>query len=239
MATGPDQPPSVWTRPPKKAPTLTRELIVATAIRVLDAEGLEALSMRRLGAELKTAATAFYWHVGGKDELIELVVDQVYGEIDIPVPDDPADWRTAAAGCARSLRAAILRHSWFASLTAETGLAFLGPQLMDKTDHMIGILEDAGFTLEEANLALGTLVSWVTGAGIAEAAWRNTLARKQLDEQDWMRRVWPLAVQAVQPYPRLRRLYATQSDPHGGPREDAFDYGLRRILASMEPASEA
>src|SRR2546430_17418946 len=74
--------------------TLTREQIVSAAIDLLDAEGLEGLNMRALGQRLGSAATAVYWHVGSKDNLIALAADQVWSEIARPDPDT-AGWRGA------------------------------------------------------------------------------------------------------------------------------------------------
>src|SRR5437763_16953339 len=91
--------------------TLTREQIVSAAIDLLDAEGLEGLNMRALGKRLDSAATAVYWHVGSKDNLIALAGDQVWNEV--ALPDLAAvDWRTAAASMATDLHAMLTRHRW-------------------------------------------------------------------------------------------------------------------------------
>ncbi|MGW9038034.1 TetR family transcriptional regulator, partial [Streptomyces sp. NPDC055721] len=76
-------------------PTLTREQIVRTAVELLDADGLEGLNMRSLGQRLNSAATAVYWHVKNKDNLVVLAGDQVWDEIRLP-DLDAVDWRTAA-----------------------------------------------------------------------------------------------------------------------------------------------
>ena len=98
--------------------TLTREQIVTVAIDLLDAEGLEGLNMRALGKRLDSAATAVYWHVGSKDNLIALAGDQVWYEITLP-DLDLIGWRTAAIAMATepardahppSLAAAGVRH---------------------------------------------------------------------------------------------------------------------------------
>ena len=75
---------SVWLRPTRERtgqPSLSREQIVRAAIELLDAEGAAGLSMRRLGTKLGSGATSLYWHVANKDELLELAVDEVLGEI--------------------------------------------------------------------------------------------------------------------------------------------------------------
>src|SRR6478752_6860169 len=97
--------PSVWARqqPAPDQPALSRKAIVREAIAMLDADGIEALSMRKLGARLNAGATSLYRHVATKDELMELAVDEVAAEITVPPADGP-DWRAAAAETARSFR---------------------------------------------------------------------------------------------------------------------------------------
>src|SRR5690349_22559235 len=91
--------------------TLTREQIVSAAIDLLDADGLEGLNMRALGERLGSAATAVYWHVGSKDNLITLAADQVWHEITLP--DLATDgWRAAATALAASLHAMFTHHPW-------------------------------------------------------------------------------------------------------------------------------
>src|SRR5256885_7287257 len=91
--------------------TLTREQIVGAAIDLLDAEGLEGLNMRALGQRLGSAATAVYWHVGSKANLIALAADQLWGEVSLP--DLAAtDWRTAAEEMATGLHAMLTHHPW-------------------------------------------------------------------------------------------------------------------------------
>src|SRR5215468_1594535 len=91
--------------------TLTRERIVQAAIDLLDAEGLEGLNMRALGQRLGSAATAVYWHVGSKENLVALAGDQAWHEVARP---DPAEhgWRAAATLMATDLHAMLLRHPW-------------------------------------------------------------------------------------------------------------------------------
>lgn len=91
--------PSEWARrrQQREQPALSQDRIVSEAIRLLDDKGIEALSMRSLGTRLGAGATSLYRHVANKDELIELVVDEVYGEMQVPDADDPAAWRAAVA----------------------------------------------------------------------------------------------------------------------------------------------
>ncbi|WP_267242085.1 TetR/AcrR family transcriptional regulator [Streptomyces sp. PR69] len=229
--------PSVWTRPRggREQPALSREQIVTEAVRLLDTEGIDALSMRKLGNRLGAGATSLYRHVANKDELIELAVDEIYGEIDAPGATDPARWREEAAQCAHSLRGTMLRHPWIASVLGEMGMSYLGPNWMRLSEGLLGVFTSAGFPADEADPAMATLIAYVTGMATSEAAWLTVLARSGQDEQEWVERLWPAAEQAALAYPRLRESYAQQrgKDPRAA-RERDFQYGLERVLDGLE-----
>src|ERR1044072_4211122 len=89
--------------------TLTTEQIVRTAIALLDEEGLDGLNMRSLGVRLGAAATAVYWHVKNKDNLIQLAGDHVWDEIELPDPG-AIGWRAAATAMATGLHAMLSCH---------------------------------------------------------------------------------------------------------------------------------
>ncbi|MEO3888883.1 TetR/AcrR family transcriptional regulator [Nonomuraea sp. B5E05] len=226
--------PSVWTRPHpqrREQPALNREQIVAAALELLDAEGIDALSMRKLGTRLNAGATSMYTHVANKDELIELVVDEVYGEIEAPATNDPEGWRAAITGCAHSMRATLLRHPWIVSVLGEAGLAYLGPNMSRLQEAMLAVFEEGSFTLQAANQATNTLMAYIIGISTSEAAWLTTLARSGRSEQEWADRLWPTALQAVEAYPRLRSLYAVQrAQSLSDARDDDFDIGLECVL---------
>src|SRR2546430_5205376 len=84
----------------QEQPALTREQIVTEAVRLLHADGLEALSMRKLGTRLGAGATSLYWHVGSKEQLLELAADAVYAEVEVATVAHPARRRDAAASTA-------------------------------------------------------------------------------------------------------------------------------------------
>ncbi|MFB4282266.1 TetR/AcrR family transcriptional regulator [Nonomuraea sp. MTCD27] len=239
--------PSVWARPQRtrrEQPPLSREQIVSTALELLDAEGIDALSMRKLGARLNAGATSMYTHVTNKDELLELVVDEVYGEVELPVAGDPAGWRAAVTRYAHSMRAALLRHPWIVSVLGEAGVAYLGPNVMRQNEAVLTVFEQGGFTLAAADRALNTVVAYVIGVSTSEAAWLTRLARSGRSEQEWAETLWPAAERAARDYPRLRKLYAAQRDRHSSAtRDDDFDAGLQCVLdglaARFAPAGDA
>ena len=227
--------PSVWTRPRRKEQqVLSRERIVAEAVRLLDADGIEALSMRTLGTRLGAGATSLYRHVANKDELIELVVDDVYGELEVPETGDPTAWRAAAAAAGHSLRAMILRHPWMTSVLGQSGLAYLGPNMMRLNERLLAVFETAGFALEERDQAMSTFVAYVLGMSTSEAAFLSALARSGKDERAWVESLWPAAERAAQEHTRLREGYALMrdQDPRQA-RDDTFDYGVERVLDGL------
>ncbi|MFI6689131.1 TetR/AcrR family transcriptional regulator [Streptomyces sp. NPDC050485] len=227
--------PSVWTRPHRQREQLSREQIVSEAVALLDSEGLDALSMRRLGTRLGAGATSLYRHVASKDELIELVVDEVYGELEVPPADDATSWRKAANHSAHSLRSMVLRHPWVASVLGQVGLVHLGPNVMRMSDRMLAVFGTAGFAAEEADQAMNTVIACVIGMTTSEAAYLSMIARSGKDEQEWMENLMPAAEQAAQDYPRLREGQSAQRGKNPQQiREDNFAYALERVLDGLE-----
>jgi AcrR family transcriptional regulator len=230
--------PSVWTRPPRKErSTLTREQIVSEAVRLLDSEGIDALSMRKLAARLEAGATSIYWHVANRDELIELIIDEVYGELEVPDPDGTPDWRPAVRRVAHDMRSGIVRHPWIVSVLDHLAAVHMGPNALRLSERLIGLFQGAGFELREAERALTTLSSYVIGSAMAEAAFRNWLARHGQSEQDWLvesQRQWQ-AQQATENHPRLGELVAGYegADVQKNMDED-FEYGLDCVLDGLQ-----
>ncbi|QEV19169.1 TetR/AcrR family transcriptional regulator [Streptomyces alboniger] len=216
---------SVWTRPRRQREQLSREQIVGEAVRLLDADGLEALSMRKLGTRLDAGATSLYRHVANKDELIELVVDEVYGELAVPAATGPADWRDAAARSAYSLRAMILRHPWVASVLGQVGLIHLGPNVTRMSERMAAVYGAAGFPAEETEQALSTVISYVIGMATSEAAYLSLIARSGRTEREFAASLRGSEQGSGEREPG-------DEDPARA-REETFDYGLQRVLDGL------
>ncbi|PBC79250.1 TetR family transcriptional regulator [Streptomyces sp. TLI_235] len=225
--------PSVWARQQREPdqPALSRAAIVREAMAVLDAEGVEALSMRKLGARLNAGATSLYRHVATKDELMELAVDEVAAEIHVPAADSP-DWRAAATEAARSFRAACLRHPWVASVLGQAGLAYLGPNLMSFSERLAALFTAAGFP--EPSRAIDTVLSYVIGMSTTEAAWLTTVARSGESEHDFIARLMPAAQQAAAGLDHLGPAYtATDVADPVAIRDAKFAYGLDVVLDGL------
>ncbi|MFJ9456546.1 TetR/AcrR family transcriptional regulator [Kitasatospora sp. NPDC101447] len=235
--------PTLWTRPQRprrEQPALSREQIVTEALALLDSDGIEALSMRKLGARLNAGATSLYTHVANKEELLALAVDQVFAELPLPETtatpgDDPKVWRTAVEGCAEGVRAVILRHPWMVSVIGDVGMVYFGPSWMRLSEAFLTLLETSGLDLADANEAMGVVIGYTIGAATVEAAWLSALAKRGREEQEWMEQLLPAVVEATKEHPRLHRLYTTQVDQEiAAGRDTAFLSGVRLILDGIE-----
>jgi AcrR family transcriptional regulator len=109
---------SIWSRPEPntRRPAHTRESIASAAIRIADAEGFEALSMRRVAAELGAGTMTLYHYVRTKDELLSLVDNAVMGELLIPPDELPAGWRAGMREIAHRTRSVFVRHPWIVDM---------------------------------------------------------------------------------------------------------------------------
>lgn len=130
-------PPPPWRRQRPKARVrepLTQERIVDAAMKIVDSDGMDALSMRRIGDDLNTAASALYMHVADKDELLELMFDRVMAEVPIPEPD-PDNWQELLKQYYRDLLAAMLSHRDLAKATL--GRAPFGPNGLQAVEKLL------------------------------------------------------------------------------------------------------
>ncbi len=228
--------PSVWARPQREPeqPVLSRDAIVREAIAMLDADGVESLSMRKLGARLHAGATSLYRHVATKDELIELAVDEVFGEIPVPDPGT-ADWRADVTATCESFRATTLRHRWLGTVIGQAGLVYLGPNLVNVSERMARLFSAAGFP--EPSRAIDTVLSFVLGMSTTEAAFLTTVARSGQTEAEFIARMMPSAQEAVAGHDFLADAFAAAvADAVENParlRDQKFTYGLEVVLDGL------
>ncbi|MEV0829896.1 TetR/AcrR family transcriptional regulator [Nonomuraea rubra] len=221
---------SVWLREPRKAasPGRTREEIVRAAVELLNEEGLSGLSMRRLGAKLSAGATSLYWYVATKDELLELVYDEVWGEMMVPDPDE-VGWREATSVLAHSMRQVILSHPWSADLIGR--LPALGPNALHVANEMRRMFKQAGFTGLDTDYAIATLTAYIFGMTIPEIAWNAKSGAEQYDAEEMKSAVARLAAK----YPHMRESHQmTETEDPRVVREVAFDFGLVSVLDGLE-----
>jgi AcrR family transcriptional regulator len=164
-----DEPRPPWWRERKRGsarPPLTRDAIVDAAVRVLDAEGSDALTIRRLSQELDTGPATLYWHITGKEELAELVYDRIMGEIELPEPD-PARWEEQLKEIARQGYRIMLSHNDAVKLSI--GRAPVGPNMLDLIEWMLTLFEAVGLPIAVASY-FGDLVGRYIDASVLEVA---------------------------------------------------------------------
>jgi AcrR family transcriptional regulator len=214
---------------------LTREQIVQAAVDLLDAEGLEGLNMRALGQRLGSAATAVYWHVDSKYDLVSLASDQAWHEVDLP-DVGAMGWRAAAIQMAAGVRTMLGRHPWL--VQAFGSYVVYGPGKARHDDRILAIYEAAGFQGVEVERAAATVFTFVLGNALGPAA-EASLARK-FDQEgaDAVKRVRATRAKAREiaaQYPHLRARLPTPSTTRytEGPAK-TFEFGLRAVLDGLE-----
>jgi len=221
---------SVWIRAPRqpKAAGLRRDQIVAAAIALLDAEGMGALSMRKLGAKLDAGATSLYWHVANKDELLELALDEIWGLVRIPDPEQTS-WREVVTTFAYNFRLTMLAHPWMATLIGS--LPSVGPKAFELSDRLRRTFIGAGFTGVDIYLASSTVMSYVLGQVIPEITSAKAFGDEGFDSETVLDALDTLAAD----YPEMLADYrSTVPADQQTARAMAFDFGLICVMDGLE-----
>ncbi|MEC3951988.1 TetR/AcrR family transcriptional regulator [Nocardia sp. CDC153] len=231
---GPQPSPTVWARPRRERPALTVERIVDEAVSLMDAEGIDALTMRALGARLGAGATSMYRHVANREELLELAVDRAYAEIRVPRCEQPEHWREAVSGYARSMRSMVARHGWIAAALPGVGLYYLGPNVLRLSESLNQVFEVAGFPAAEIDMAITAVLGYAVGMCVAESAWLTKVGRSGKSEQECLAELQPVIERALADHPRIAQLRAARGEVDIRAVRDAkFNYGLDRMLDGL------
>ncbi|ARF57788.1 TetR/AcrR family transcriptional regulator C-terminal domain-containing protein [Streptomyces gilvosporeus] len=223
---GPEAP-LVWQKarrtPRRQAPSVER--IVQAAIVIADTEGVDALSMRRVAADLDSGTASLYRYVDGRDELLDLMINDVHGEAG--PPPLTGDWRADLTNIAGDLRATLLRHPWLGSEL--TGRPALGANSLRR--HDLALTAAAALT-PDITLATGvvdTVMAYVFGAVTQELAELQAQRRSGLTEEQWRASVGPYIREVVESgaYPQFARRVVEAEDR--APQEQ-FAFGLACVL---------
>jgi AcrR family transcriptional regulator len=202
---------------------LNRARVLMAAISLADDEGIEALTMRRLGERLGVEAMSLYNHVANKEDLLVGMGDVILGEIELPADD--VDWKTAMRRRAVSARDVFVSHPW-AVVLVDTR-AHPGPAALRYADSVLGSLRRGGFTPNTAALAFWVLDSYVYGSARQQS---NVQAQEAAD---------PTSAQATrelspETYPYLVQAALSYASEPGWDTEDEFESGLEMILDGLE-----
>jgi AcrR family transcriptional regulator len=222
--------PTLWERVEGSSrgprPALTHRQIAGTAVEIADAEGLSAVSMRRLAERLGVATMGLYRYVTGKDELYELMLDAVAAEITLP----GGGWREVADAYARQFRALSLRHPWTVQAQARVP-ASLSPGNAALVEQALTSIEGLGIDVDTMMAVFGTVSSFARGAVSAEIARRELLERNGWSSDDDVRVAylpWVRWMLESGRYPALSRYIVDGSN-----EDDAtwqFEFGLTCVL---------
>ena len=164
---------------PRSESALSLERIVATAVDLLDAHGIDGLTMRGLADRLGSGVMSLYWHVDNKEDVFDLALDSVLEYRGPPRMAESQDWRGEVVHMLEDWRASMLRHPWSASLLPRRAL---GPNILGRLELLSKTLSRAGVAEADLNAAIWSLWNYVMGATITRASF-DLSARARADAQ--------------------------------------------------------
>jgi TetR/AcrR family tetracycline transcriptional repressor len=236
-------PPSPWERErpargrlaPARAP-LSRERVVEAAFTVLDQQGLDGLSMRRVAAELGVAVSALYAHVSSKDDLLELMYTRLFAGFEKPEPD-PERWREQVGDYARSWRQCLRAHRDMARISM-AHVPFTA-ELLPHVEALLAVFRTAGLPDRIAAEAGDLISTYIDGFVLEEGMWLDRAARHDGDNASLARPDWREMAGEMQSYfaslpaadfPHLRALAGVMVTDSS---DERFDIGLEIILRGL------
>jgi AcrR family transcriptional regulator len=217
-------------------PSLSVERIVRAAIEVADAEGLAALSMRRVADRLGVSTMSLYTYVPSKAELIDVMLDVVLGEA-VKTNDAAGGWRERLELVARENWALYHRHPWMLQVAAMSRPP-LGPNVIAKYDYELRVVDGIGLTDVEMDSVLTLVLGYVQGVARTSVEALQTEQRTGMSDEEWWSANAPLLEKVFDPdrYPTASRVGLAAGEAHEAAYdpEYAFEFGLRRVLDGIE-----
>lgn len=221
-------------------PSLDLDRLVATAVRLADAEGLKAVSVRRLTAELGLSRMAVYTYVDGRDDLVELMVDAAHGELGDPDDLEPSagaseertGWRDRVRAVADRNLAHLRWHPWLVDVPQDRPP--LGPGTTGKYERELRALSDLGLSDEEVDLVLAHVLNFVRGIAVDLVASDRLEATSGQTDVEWWRARQSVLSEVITParFPLATRVGAAA----GAAANTAYDplrayaFGLDLVL---------
>jgi AcrR family transcriptional regulator len=214
--------------PPGRKPSLTVEKVVAAAIEVIDESGVGGLSMRRVAEHLGTGAASLYVHVSGREELLELVFDDLVGRVPLPEAD-PTTWREQLHQMMRDLHEVLASHR-------DAALAGLGriptsPKTIAASEAVVAAMLAGDLDNQTAALGFDLLILFVSASAFEYSLWQQSL----VDEAEMQRYFSEVhGYYAALPENRFPALAQIADDLIGFGSEDRFDFAVDVIIAGLE-----
>jgi AcrR family transcriptional regulator len=209
---------------------LSRERVLHAAVAFADTNGLEGLSMRKLGEAVGVEAMSLYGHVANKDDLLDGMIDVVFGEIDLPSLTE--DWKAAMRGRAVSIRRVLSRHRWAIGLM-ESRMA-PGVATLRHHDAVLGCFRNAGFSLQATAHAYSVLDSYIYGFALQERGLPFDTPDETAELAQAILEHFP-----AEEYPHLAELTTEHVLRPGYDYGEEFEFGLDLILDGLERLSQA
>jgi len=226
------KPGSIWTRPQRHSrgpdPTYSREQITAAAIKIADAEGLEAVSMRRIAREVSAGAMSLYRYIGSKEDLLELMVDAV--QVEDALPDKPSgDWRADLTELAERGRVMMMRHPWTTAVT--TSRPSFGPNSLRVFEYSLSCVDGLGLSIDEMLLIVLNVIGYVRNFVENTLAEAEASRRTKMTEDEWRETQAPYLQQIMDSgkYPLFTKVIIDAVRPHLDP-DRVFRMGLDDLL---------
>lgn len=207
-------------------PGLSVGVIVLTAMRIADQEGIEALSMRRVAEELGVGTMSLYTYVPAKAELFELMVDAAIGEARLP--DNTGDWRSWLERFARDSLEGYRRHPWLLRVPLSRGL--MGPNQVAALESVLRSISGIGLSNGEMMAVVQLVTGYVRGVAQSVAEAVHLERTSGVTDEQWWTDVGPLHDKYIDPaeFPTLTAVYQDET------WIDPFEFGLRRLLDGVE-----
>ncbi|MEV0166919.1 TetR/AcrR family transcriptional regulator [Nonomuraea fuscirosea] len=221
---------SIWSRPsPPRRPVLTREAIVATAVALADAEGLDAVSIRRVAAELGARAMTLYSYIERKEDLLALMLDEISAEVLVAEPL-PADWREALLLLARRERELVRRHPWRVDLVHQR--VAVGPNGLRHVEQKLAAFDGLEIDRLTAWRFLAVFNDYMTGFVIREAVERAAPREQGIDDAERAAVAEPYIRELVDGGELARLAPMIEQGVPGA--DDNFERGLGWVLDGIE-----
>lgn len=203
---------------------LTKDRVIQAAIHLADADGLEGLSMRKLGRELGVEAMALYYHFKDKSHLIDGMIDRIHAEIIVPQGD--LGWRSFMQSRAASVFEVLIQHPW-ASPIMEASVN-PGPSTLQDSENCIKCFREAGFSVEMTVHAVTVLNIYIYGAASSYARLSFATSVEAADFSKTIQDQFP-----AEAYPYLGEIITKYMMKSSYNARDEFEFGLKLILDGL------
>ncbi|MFG2002940.1 TetR/AcrR family transcriptional regulator [Spirillospora sp. NPDC048911] len=219
--------------PAKVRQPLSQDLIVETALRVLDAEGLDAVSMRRVAQELDTGPASLYAHVSNKEELLELLIDRVSGEMSLPEPD-PARWREQLKEIAYEIHRVLSAHADIARVPL--GMIPTGPNALRVNERLLTILLEGGVPPRIAGWAVERVFLYINSDAYEGSIHLARQRASGLEPEEYLTGFLGQAREYFGGLPADRFPMTVRHVPEllSGDGEERFEFGLELLVRGLE-----